>query len=390
MLKLIKGGEVYSPDNIGKKDILVTDSKICSISDNINADDFPVKIEVIEAEGNVVVPGFIDSHVHIAGGGGEGGFHTRTPAIKLGEITEAGVTTIIGCLGTDGVTRSGEDLLAKSRALNEEGITSYIYTGSYEFPVKTITGSIKRDIILIDEVIGVGEIAISDHRSSQPEIIEVKQAAAEARVGGMLSGKAGIVNLHLGDGESKMDYLEKIVEESEIPIKQFVPTHVNRNPELLERGIKYAKKGGLVDFTTSTTKSILEDGETKCSRALNYFLKQGVSIDNITFTSDGQGSLPEFDEHGNFTGLTTGKCKSLFREVRDAVLTEGIDLSDALKVITKNPARNLKLDNKGELVEGKDADIVILNKEELTIETVVARGKRMVENGKVIREGTFE
>lgn len=390
MLKLIKDGEIYTPEKIGKKDLLVTDSKIYQISDDIDADDFPVSIEIIDAEGSIVVPGFIDAHVHIAGGGGEGGFKTRTPAIKLSEITTAGVTTIIGCLGTDGVTRSGEDLLAKSRALNEEGITSYIYTGSYELPVKTITGSIKRDIILINEVIGVGEVAISDHRSSQPDIKEIKKAAAEARVGGMLSGKAGIVNLHLGDGEKQIDYLEEIVENSEIPIKQFIPTHINRNKVLLKRGLEYASNGGLIDFTTSTTKSILEDGETKCSRALSNFLQLGVSVDNITFSSDGQGSLPEFDDRGNFIGLKTGKCSSLFCEVRDAVLEEGVELSKALKVITANPARNLKLENKGELVRSNDADIVLLDKDELTIDTVIARGKKMVENGEVIIGGTFE
>ena len=390
MLKLIKGGEVYTPENIGRKDILIVDGRISKICDNIELDSLPEDTKIIDANNYKVVPGFIDSHVHITGGGGEGGFKTRTPAIKLSDLTTAGITTVIGCLGTDGVTRSGEDLLAKARALKEEGISAYIYTGSYELPVKTITGDIKRDIILINEVIGIGEIAVSDHRSAQPTINQVKQAAAEARVGGILSGKAGIVNLHIGGGTDQLDYLEEIVENTELPRKQFVPTHINRNLNLLERGLKYALEGGLVDFTTSSSSKNSEDDKTKCSKVLKRFLEEGVIVDNISFSSDGQGSLPAFDEEGNFVGLKIGQCSSLFNEVRDAVLTEGVDLSEALKVITINPANYLKLENKGRLKPKKDADVVLLEQENLTINTVIARGTIMVENGEVIKKGTFE
>ena len=390
MLTLIKGGDIYTPDSIGRKDILITEGRIHSIADNIESKDFPVDIEVVNADRHYVVPGFIDSHVHIVGGGGEGGFSTRTPPIQLSDLTTAGVTTVVGCLGTDGITRSGGDLLAKARGLSEEGITSYIYTGSYQLPVKTLTGDIQKDLIYINEIIGIGEIAISDHRSSQPDIKDLQEAAAEARVGGILSGKAGVINVHIGDGKRQVDYLEEIVKNSEIPIKQFIPTHMNRNNELLQRALDYAYRGGLIDLTTSTTDEFIEDGETKCSRALNYFLENEIPIENISFSSDGQGSLPQFDEQGNFVGLKTGQVSSLFKEVRDAVLEENIRLETALKVITQNPARNLKLLQKGLIKEGKDADFVLLDRENLKIDTVIARGRIMVQDGSTTVLGTFE
>lgn len=390
MIKIIKNGEVYAPNYLGKKDILIAGDRIGFIKENITVPRKFVDIDIIDASGNYIVPGFIDSHVHITGGGGEGSFRTRTPEIQLTDITKGGVTTVIGVLGTDGTTRSIGNLIAKARGLEEEGITTYIYTGSYQVPIRTLTGSIQDDIILIDKIIGVGEVAMSDHRSSQPTVEDFAKLASEARVGGILSGKAGVVNIHVGDGERKIDFIENIVENTEIPITQFLPTHMNRNQSLFQRSISYAKKGGIVDFTTSTNKKFLEEGEVKCSNALRILLEHGVKSNNITFSSDGQGSLPDFDEHGRFIGIGIGKVTSLYSEVRDAIINENVPIDKALSVITANPADILKLPMKGYIQKGRDADIVLLNKENLKIESVIAKGKIMVSKGKPIIKGTFE
>jgi beta-aspartyl-dipeptidase (metallo-type) len=390
MLILIKNGTVYSPDYIGKKDILICGDKIGYIENEINISNLNVSIEVINAEDKFIFPGFIDSHVHILGGGGEGGFKTRTPEVMLSTLTLSGVTTVVGCLGTDGVTRNMKSLIGKAKALKEEGISCYLYTGSYEVPVKTLMDNIREDIILIEEIIGVGEVAISDHRSSAPTLSELSKAAADARVAGMLSGKAGIVNIHVGDGEDKLDILNEIIKTTEIPITQFIPTHINRNKSLFEEGIRYAKKGGLVDFTTSSTPQFLEDGEVKCSKGLKIMLENGVSEDNISFTSDGQGSLPSFEGSGKFSKLEVGTSQSLYKEVVDAIKLEGVPIEKAIRVITSNPAENLKLSQKGKIEAEKDADLVIVDKDSLEIQTVIARGKIMVKDKEVIAKGTFE
>lgn len=393
MITIIRNVDVYKPEHLGIKDVLLIGNKIAAIEDNISIDlnGFVDVIEV-DGKGKIVVPGFIDSHVHILGGGGEGGFSTRTPEATLTSLTVAGVTTVVGCLGTDGISRDMVSLLAKSRGLEEEGITSYIYTGSYRLPVKTITGEVMKDIMVVDKIIGIGEIAISDHRSSQPNFDEFCKAVSDARVGGMLSGKAGIIDVHLGDGARKLDLILRAVEETEIPITQFLPTHINRNEELFTQCIAYAKRGGYVDFTGSEDPDFWEeqDGEVRFSKGLKRMLQEGVSEDNFTLSSDGQGSLPIFNEKKEYIGIGVGKSTCLIKAIKDSVFNEEIPLEIAIRAITSNPAKILKLKNKGRIEKGFDADLCLLDENSLDIDTVIAKGVIMVQDKAPVVFGTFE
>lgn len=384
---LLKRVDIYAPAPAGRADILVAGGRIIRIEPDIDVAE--PYVDIVAADGLIAAPGLIDGHVHIQGGGGEGGYATRTPELQIADAIRGGVTTVVGCLGTDGVTRSAEGLLAKARGLEEEGISTFIYTGYYAVPVRTLTGSIERDLLLIDKVIGVGEVALSDHRSTQPTFDEFARVAAEARRGGILSGKAGVVNVHMGDGRRGLSLLRRILDETEIPATQFLPTHINRNPTLFEEGIAHAKAGGLVDLTTSSVPAFFEQGEVKSSRGLRTMLEAGVDISHITFTSDGQGSLPSFDAEGRLAGLEVGRVTSLFAEVRDAVVDERVPLALALQVVTENPARILKLGGKGRLAAGADADIVLLDARSLEIQGVMAKGRWLMRDGTVLVRGTF-
>lgn len=386
---LLKNAHVIAPEDLGVKDILVAGEKIAMIGEGLS---LPAvyDCEVVDCEGNYVVPGFIDSHVHLIGGGGEGGYATRTPEIQLTDITTSGVTTVLGLLGTDGVTRHVASLLAKARGLEDEGITAYIYSGSYEIPTPTITGSIRNDIILIDKVIGTGEIAMCDHRSSQSPKEAYQQITAEARVGGMLSGKAGVVNMHLGDGEDGLKMLYEITKNGEIPKTQIIPTHVNRNKRLFKEAIEWAKQGGIMDVTSSVSPESGSSHSVKSSEAVKQALEAGVNIENITMSSDGNGSMPIFDEAGNNIGVGVASQISILNEFRDMVQKENIAITDAIKIITSNIAKFTKLyPRKGCLANNSDADILVLDKD-LQLQHVWARGTHMVENGKPIVFGTFE
>lgn len=390
MIKVIKNIKVYAPEYLGEKDLVISSNKIEGIYDNLDIPEIFIDIEVIDGKNKLLFPGFIDNHVHINGAGGEGGFKMRTPEIMLTDLTMAGITTVVGCIGTDGVCRDMASLLAKAKALEEEGITTYCYTGSYDIPVKTLTGSIKKDIMLIDKIIGIGEIAISDTRSSQATYDELIQAIAQSRVGGLLSGKSGIANIHLGDGTRKLGYLFRLADETELPITQILPTHINRNGDLFKSGEEYINKGGYIDFTTSTPVDQLAPGELRASEALSILIKNNSNVENVTFSSDGNGSMPIFDDKGKLIKIGICSVSSLYEEVKECIKTYKIPIEDALKVITSNVSKVLKLYNKGSIECGKDADLVLVNEDTLEIDTVIAMGKIMVKNGEAIIKGTFE
>ena len=388
MLLLIKNADVFAPEPGGTCDLLIGGGKILRMEADIR---IPRKYcEVIEARNLRVVPGFIDGHVHIMGGGGEGGFATRTPDLPLTDAILGGVTTVVGCLGTDGITRNMAGLLAKAKGLDEEGISTFVYSGSYGVPLRTLLPTLEEDLLFIEKVIGAGEVALSDHRSSQPTFEAFAQVVAMARRGGMLSGKAGIVNVHLGDGSRGLDFLRRILKETELSATQMLPTHINRNSHLFEEGIAYAKAGGFVDFTTSTLASYLEDGEIPCGRALRLMLEAGVNPGHITFTSDGQGSLPDWDRQGRLQDISVGRVTSLYPAVRQAVQEEGVPFETALRVITSNPSRILKLKHKGRLAPGMDADLVLLDPRDLEVRTVVAKGRLLMKAGKLLAKGMFQ
>ncbi|HWR06493.1 beta-aspartyl-peptidase [Sporomusa sp.] len=390
MAVLIKNGSIYGPEYLGEQDVLIIGDKIARVEKSLEAAGvscyFP-EVTVIDASGQIIAPGFLDQHVHLTGGGGESGFASRTPEVGLSKVIEAGITTVVGLLGTDGFTRSIEDLFAKAKALELEGITTFIYTGSYRLPSATITGSVARDIMFIDKVIGV-KIAVADHRSSHITADELTRLAADARLGGMLSGKPGIVHIHMGGGCDLLNTILQVVEKTDIPVTQLVPTHVTRTRELFLQAQEFAKLGGRIDITSFA--ELEPDGKLKPSKALLECIRKCIPLENITISSDGNGSVPRYDGLGNIVGIGVGRLDASLVVFKNLVKAEGVDIGTALQFFTSNVAKVLKVyPNKGCIQMGSDADLVIMD-QDLTLNMVFAKGKKMMESGTVLVKGTFE
>lgn len=383
---LIRNAEVYAPESLGRRDLLLGGGKVLWIG--TDAPDLPAAFgaQVLDLGGRRLLPGLIDGHVHVTGGGGEAGFASRVPAPTLSRYTRSGVTTVVGLLGTDDVARGTRELVAHVNALREEGLSAWGYAGGYHLPPASLTGSVRADLIFIDCLIGVGELAISDHRSSQPTLDELLRIASEAHVAGLMTGKAGIVHLHLGDGSRGLDLVRRALDQSELPPRVFNPTHVNRRKALFEEAIALARRGCSIDITAFP----VDEGEDAWSAAdaLVRYLDSGAPRDRVTVSSDAGGCLPCFDAQGRVCSMDVGHSGALIDTLRE-LLARGIPLQDALPAFTSNVAGLLRLPGKGRIAVGADADLVALDASG-AVTDVFAGGRPHLRDGAVLRRGTFE
>ena len=385
MLKLLTNAQVFAPEDLGLRHVLVGGGRIIAISGN-KAELSVAPATEFDLEGRRLIPGFIDGHAHVTGGGGESGFKTRVPPVLLGQFTRAGVTSVVGVLGTDDTTRDTRSLLAQTRALREEGIGAWCHTGGYHVPPVTLTGSVRDDIVYLDPVIGVGELALSDHRSSQPTRDELLRIASDAHVAGMISGKAGIVHLHLGDGQRGFDLVRQALQLSELPARVFNPTHINRRKALFDEAIELARGGSTVDITAFPVAE--EEDAWPADVALLKYLESGAPADRVTISSDGGGCLPVFNEQGEMLHMDIGRPASLL-ETLQSLLGGGSALDQVLPAFTSNVADILRLHDRGRIRAGDAADLVVLN-DENEIGDVMIAGIWHVQAGTQQVFGQFE
>lgn len=380
MFTLIKNADIYTPEKIGINDILIGTGKILLVDKKIDATG--LSAEIIDAKGKILLPGFVDQHIHVTGAGGQTGYASMTPPIELSELIACGTTTVMGLLGTDGTTKSLANLYAKVKALDSEGVSAYMLTSYFAYPPITITSSVREDIMFVDKVIGC-KIAISDERASAPDTKELLRLLADIQVGGLLSQKKGILHVHLGGQRAGMQILLDLVEKYQAPIRRISPTHVGRTRQLFDQAIAFAKLGGMIDISTGGTK--FDEPYLQILQALD----QGVSINNITISSDGNAGVMIKDDKGEIVGYRKAPIDLNFKQVVKLIQNGGLPDSDAFKLITSNPADNLSLKHKGRIALENDADFCFLDSDYKLLD-VMAKGIMMMKDGKIIKKGTYE
>lgn len=355
---IIRGGDLFGPNPLGRNDILCIGEKIVKIGE-VNERDvraLNLDVQILDATDCFVFPGFIDPHEHIIGGSGERGFASRSPGITLPEIVLGGITTVVGCIGTDIFSRNMQALLAQAREFNEEGLSCYIYSGGYAVPPATITGNVRTDMILISEVIGAGEMAISDYRGSQPTTWEIARIVADCYVGGTLTGKCGITHFHMGDSQRGLDPLLELCQNHDVCKESLYPTHVNRNDRLLKQAAELSGKGFMFDMDTT---------DERLAEELRKFIDWGGDINQLTISTDASHTSP---------------C-TMWQELVKVHRELKWSWDKILPLVTVNTAKVLKFTNKGRIEPKKDADFSIVEKSSLKIKHVVARGKIFIQDG---------
>ncbi len=373
MFILYKNVNLYTPQPQGLCDLLTWNDRVFNFGQNLQA---PEGATIVEGDGRILMPGIVDTHVHITGGGGEGGFTTRMTEITFEEAVAAGVTTMIGVLGTDGYARQPKEVLVKCLQMNEWGIETYMLTGSYTYPVVNILGEVAQDIIYFEKCLGTGEFAIADHRSSSPTKEELRRVAVDTRNAGRLAGKRGVLNIHLGNYEDGIPTLIELIEEDISLLPTFIPTHVNRRRVIFEQARKLHEMGGRIDITAGG----IGGGEAMSAvEALETLYAMYGKLERVTCTSDGCGSLPVFDKMGNLIAIEKGTSKVLLEDLKKVMENGKIPFETAILPFTQNGAENYALKTSaGKIAVGGTANMALLNKDYTLAKTVL--------NGKIVFE----
>jgi beta-aspartyl-dipeptidase (metallo-type) len=379
MLTLICGAECFAPVAAGTQDLLVGGGRILAIGAPGSLESTAVT-ERVDATGHYLVPGFVDALTHPCGGGGEGGFANRTPEIDAETFVRAGVTTPVAALGTDSIGRSLDVLYGNVMGLRARGLNAAMYSGAYRVPAPTLTGDIARDVYLVSPVVGVGELAIADHRGTQPTVDELRRIGAETQLGGILAGEGGTVLVHVGDGDSRLALLREAIEGSDLPASVFYPTHVNRSTALLDEAADWALAGGFVDITVSTTPELIAAGDIPALKALRRLLEAGAPAERITLSSDAGGSLPLYVD-GELKGLTAASPASLPALLADCCREDPELFPLALAAMTANPVAALKLQDRGLLGVGATADLVLFDPPGGRVLSLMCGGEWLLRDG---------
>lgn len=395
MMRLIRNANLYDPTPQGVLDLLIVGNKIAAVGTQMEAPIGLGPIPELDVQGAIVAPGLIDYHTHFLGGGGGSGFASRVPSIPMTQFAQAGITTAVGCLGFDIVSRDPRALLAHAYALQQDGMTTFVLSGgTARHPVPTLTGSIGTDVAYVEKVIGVGEVSLSDagpslDATSDEAAAYVARLAVEAMLAARLAEKAGLVVLQVPWVRSGLEPLRDVVRRTGLSPARFVPSHANYHNDYLDQVVSFAKEGSVADVTTSYSPDAAHPNSIEPAEALVRIVEAGVPVERITVTSDGNGAYPQLGDDGRPTSSFYMSVATLWAALRRAVRDHNVPLETALAFATSNPARLWRMDGKGELRVGSDADLIVLS-ENLEIQTVLAQGRDLVRDGAPVHWGTWD
>jgi beta-aspartyl-dipeptidase (metallo-type) len=392
---VLRNAEVLAPQPLGRRDVVIAGERIVALAE-ARVEIRGLELEELDLAGLTLAPGFVDNHVHVLGGGGGLGFSSRAPELQTSQLTRAGITSVIGMLGFDATSKDMRALIAKTKAFKEDGLSTYALTGAtLEHPVPTLTGRIRDDIAFVDEIIGVGEISVSElgyaYDSNGPGAQYIAQAATEGLLAGRLARKRGYLCLQVPPYHGAcLKPLLAMLERTGLPIGQLLPSHVNQTDAYMADALAWAERGGFIDVGANYSPENNFSRATPPAKAIVQLLGAGVPVEKVLLSSDGNGAPPKEEQReGQPAVANYMPVGALHAAWRRLIVEEGMAPTDALRTVTSNVADATGLSRKGRIAPGLDADLIAFDAD-WQIRTVIARGRVMVEAGRPVARGMFD
>lgn len=381
----------------------------------------------IECRGLAILPGLVDLSLHASGDcTAEGGYFDRTPEASLSDLLNAGVTTFVGVLGRDTVSRSPKSLLSKVRGLNKAGgLTGLVCTGAADgaWPPPSLTGSgASNDLALVGEVVASGTFAISDPdhpAGSDTPPADLARACGDCFAASALSGKPGLVYCRVGSGPTGLDPLRDLLTLhfpggaesgralSILPIMPPSLVHGGDDDALFEDCSAWLSDGGRVCLSAGTSIGATVAACLRLHRAGARGSTHRASGSNsgsdgrpwpancLCVASDAFAVLPSASSGstgGSDQSLETrpplryGRPSALLEVVRRLVLEHNLALDVAVAFASSHPAAALRMEKrKGLLRTGADADLLLVDAQSLELVAVIANGRLVKAPGWVTR-----
>ena len=374
---LIKNCNIIYLDKIEKGSVLIENGKIKEINpSNVN------DTEVIDAEGLYLSPGFIDVHIHGAGGCDtmDGTVESINTIAKT--IVEHGTTSFTPTT----MTVAAEDIRKSMKVikkLKEEGTEGANVLGAHlegPFISPKAIGAQNPNFLLAPSVENYNKI-VGDYSDAVVSITMAPEVEGAKELIKYLSDNGVTVSM----GHTKATYDEAI---EGIKCGACHSTHLyNAMTPFTHR------EPGVVGatFDTDITTETISDGIHISYPALRTAYKQ-KGTDKVLLVSDameacgmpdGQYSLGGQDvivKNGAarlLDGTLAGSVLTLDKAVKNIYSNSNYPLNEVVRMATYNGAKHCHVeDHKGLIKEGYDADLILFN-EDIEIQKVFVKGKKV-------------
>ena len=334
-------GEIYETE------IAIADKVIAAVG-SLSENTIGENTKVIDAQGKIMAPGFIDAHIHF-------------------ESSMLSFTEFSRMLVKHGTTAVATDLMEIAIVAGEEGINN-VLRESEGLPVKLLQ-------------------PIPAFMSEEGELQTIGAALYPEMIEKLIKGPhaVGLAEVLYPPIINKSPLSAWMLELAE----KYGKTAEGHAPELYGAQLNAYASAGIRSDHESTNK---EEALGKLRAGLRVLIREGSAAQDLDAVIK---IITENHVDTRHCALVSDDIDMLHiyekghldYKVRRAI-KDGVDPVNAIQMVTLNPAESLKIDSKyGSIAPGKCADIVFLSDlENCTVDSVISNGEVVVENGETVYE----